>query len=209
MPLFSSPASPFSSPHEIWTTAFNELSQRMRRFFIRSEAHQRALAYAQGLMGPAERKNGWQVSEAMGETTPYASVRGYALVDRELYLPKSWTDDQQRCQEAHVPEEVTFATKPQLAQRMLERTLDAGLPVAWITGDTVYGSSLSLRTVLETRRQAYALAVACKEYVEVQGNPPLSFAFYLAWSCWRRAHQALARLCHYKRRCALASHLQL
>ena len=88
----------------------------------------------------------------------------------ELYLPKSWTADQQRCREAHVPEEVTFATKPQLAQRMLERTLDADLPVAWVTGDTVYGSSLSLRTMLETRRQAYALAVTCKEYVEVQGT---------------------------------------
>src|SRR5712691_12884686 len=81
-----------------------------------------------------------------------ASSRGHTLVDRELYLPKSWTDDQGRCQEAHVPASVTFATKPELAARMLWRTLDAGLPVAWVTGDTVYGSAQSLRAGLEARK---------------------------------------------------------
>lgn len=105
----------------------------------------------------------------IGVFLSYASARGHTLLDRELYLPKSWTDDPQRCQEAHVPEGVTFATKPELAQRMLERTLDTGIPVAWVTGDTVYGSAQPLRTALAERRQAYALAVTCKERVEVQG----------------------------------------
>lgn len=91
-------------------------------------------------------------------------------MNRELYLPKSWANDQERCREAHVPEGVTFATKPELAWHMVERTLDTGLPVAWVTGDTVYGSTQSLRVALEERRQAYALAVTCKEYVEVQGT---------------------------------------
>jgi len=100
----------------------------------------------------------------------YASSRGHTLLDRELYLPRSWADDQERCQEAYVPAEVAFATKPELAARMLWRTLDAGLPVAWVTGDTVYGSSQSLRADLEDRKQAYALAVACKEHVEAQGT---------------------------------------
>jgi SRSO17 transposase len=99
----------------------------------------------------------------------YASSRGHTLVDRELYLPKSWTDDQERCREAHVPGEVIFTTKPELARRMLERALDADLPVAWVVGDTVYGSAQPLRAALEARRQAYALAVTCKEYVDVQG----------------------------------------
>jgi len=105
----------------------------------------------------------------VGVFLSYASARGYTLLDRELYLPKSWTDDQERCREAHVPTEVTFATKPELAQRMLERTLDSGLPVAWVAGDTVYGSSQKLRASLEARKQAYALAVTCRERVEVQG----------------------------------------
>jgi SRSO17 transposase len=81
-----------------------------------------------------------------------------------------WTNDQERCREAHVPASVTFATKPELAQRLLERTLDSSLPIAWVTGDTVYGSSQKLRVALEARKQAYALAVMCKEQVEVQGT---------------------------------------
>jgi SRSO17 transposase len=106
----------------------------------------------------------------VGVFLSYASPRGHALLDRELYLPKSWTDDQERCRDAHVPASVIFATKPELAQRMLERTLDSGLPVTWVTGDTVYGSSQKLRAGLEARKQAYALAVTCKEQVEVQGT---------------------------------------
>jgi len=106
----------------------------------------------------------------VGVFLSYASSRGHTLLDRELYLPKSWTNDQERCREAHVPASVTFATKPELAARMLWRTLDSGLPVAWVTGDTVYGSAQPLRAGLEARKQAYALAVACKEHVDVQGT---------------------------------------
>src|SRR5881394_4561628 len=84
----------------------------------------------------------------------------HTFVDRELYLPKSWTQDPERCKGAHVPEEVGFATKPELAARMLWRTLDAGLTASWVTGDTVYGSHRPLREGLEKRSQAYALAVA-------------------------------------------------
>jgi SRSO17 transposase len=69
-----------------------------------------------------------------------------------------------------VPEEVVFATKPQLAARMLWRALDAGLPAKWVTGDAVYGSHRPLRAGLEERCQAYALAVKCSEKVEVQGE---------------------------------------
>jgi SRSO17 transposase len=106
----------------------------------------------------------------VGVFLSYASSHGHTLLDRELYLPKSWIDDPERCREAHVPAEVTFAIKPELAQRMLERNLDSGLPVAWVAGDTVYGSSQKLRVSLEARKRAYVLAVACKEHVEVQGT---------------------------------------
>jgi SRSO17 transposase len=106
----------------------------------------------------------------IGVFLAYASSRGHALVDRELYLPKSWTGDQMRCREARVPEEIAFMTKPELARRMVERALDTDLPAAWIVGDTVYGSAQPLRAALEERQQAYALAVTRKEYVEVQGS---------------------------------------
>jgi SRSO17 transposase len=69
--LFS-PANPSSSPEEVWATALNKLSQHIRQYFIRPESHQRALAYIQGLMSDASRKNAWQVAEALGEAAPYA-----------------------------------------------------------------------------------------------------------------------------------------
>jgi SRSO17 transposase len=106
----------------------------------------------------------------IGVFLTYTSQGDHSFVDRELYLPKSWTQDPERCRAADVPEEVIFATKPELAARMLWRTLDAGLTAVWVTGDTVYGSHRPLRTGLEARKQAYALAVSCQEQVDVQGE---------------------------------------
>ncbi len=106
----------------------------------------------------------------LGVFLSYASPKGACLLDRELYLPKSWTQDPERCREAWVPAEVGFATKPELAARMLWRTLDAGVKVCWVTGDTVYGSNPKLRAGLEGRSQAYALGVRCHEWVEVGGQ---------------------------------------
>lgn len=240
---------PFESPFaasaaEIWIDAFEEICQRMSPCFVQVQTRQRAQAYVRGLLSPVERKNGWQLAEEAGETTPYAmqylldramwdseqlrdvlcryveemlgestavlvidetgflkkgtksvgvqrqysgtagriencqlgvfltyaSQAGHTLLDRALYLPKSWTQDPDRGLEAHVPTEVSFATKPELAARMLTRTLDAGLNAAWVTGDTVYGSHRPLRAVLEARPQAYAMAVPRREQVQVQAE---------------------------------------
>ena len=49
-----------------------------------------------------------------------ASPLGHALLDRELYLPKGWTDDVERCRQAGIPTDRAFATKPQLARQMLK-----------------------------------------------------------------------------------------
>src|SRR5215207_1027310 len=100
----------------------------------------------------------------------YASDAGHAIIDRELYLPKSWIDDPDRCRAAGVPEQVGFATKPALATRMLTRALDAGVPAAWITGDEVYGADPSLRAELERRGVGYVLAVACDHRVLAAGD---------------------------------------
>ena len=93
------------------------------------------------------------------------------LVDRELYLPEEWITDRARRREAGVPDEVTFATKPELARRMLARLRTAGLPAAWVTGDTVYGGSGPLRAWLEGRRQPYVLAIAANDGVDLPGGP--------------------------------------
>jgi SRSO17 transposase len=93
----------------------------------------------------------------------YAGEGGSAFIDRELYLPREWCDDRPRCEAAGIGEATGFATKPELARRMLERALEAGVPCAWVTGDEVYGGNGQLRRWLEARGQAYVLAVACDE----------------------------------------------
>jgi SRSO17 transposase len=101
----------------------------------------------------------------IGVFLSYASERGHTLMDRELYLPKAWTDDRERCRKAGIPDARAFATKPELARQMLERTFAAGVELAWIAGDSVYGDHRPLRQWLEGRRQAYVLAVSSNEYV--------------------------------------------
>ena len=105
----------------------------------------------------------------LGVFLAYASPRGRAMIDRELYLPESWTDDPARCRAARVPEQVGFRTKPQLAQLMVARALDAGVPAAWVTADEVYGGSPALRGWLEDRGVWHVLAVKCTQPLAVDG----------------------------------------
>lgn len=91
----------------------------------------------------------------------YAGARGHAAVDRELYIPHSWTGDPDRCRAAGLGEDTVFATKPDLALRMIERFWDAGHRVGWVTGDEAYGGNPRLRAALEERGIGYVLAVAC------------------------------------------------
>jgi SRSO17 transposase len=218
---------------ESWAAEFDRLCERISPRFARPEVRRRVAAFVRGLLGNVERKNGWQLAEQAGETTPdgmqrlltsarwdadglrddvrayvverlgdpggvlvvdetgflkkggksagvqrqysgtagriencqvgvflaYASRRGRALVDRELYLPKEWAADPDRRAEAHVPGRVVFRTKPELAQAMLERALDAAVPAGWVTADEVYGGDGRLRAWLERRDQPYVLAV--------------------------------------------------
>jgi SRSO17 transposase len=95
----------------------------------------------------------------------YATDVGHACIDRELYVPRSWTADPERCTAAGIPAGHPFATKPALACSMITRALDAGVPAAWVAGDEVYGANPGLRTELERRRVGYVLAVACDHRV--------------------------------------------
>ena len=115
----------------------------------------------------------------IGVFLAYATKHGHTLIDRELYLPKEWTDDRQRCQSAGIPEQREFATKPQLARQMLQRAFDAGVTLAYVSGDSVYGDDQALRTWLEERQQPYVLARSCNEYVWI-GHQQRTIASILA-----------------------------
>ena len=99
----------------------------------------------------------------IGVFLTYATAKGRTLLDRELYLPQVWADDQERREEAGVPEKVAFRTKPQLARGMLERAVESGVPFGWATGDEVYGNDRNLRLWLERRDVPHVLAIKSNE----------------------------------------------
>lgn len=222
---------------QAWQQGFEELSERIRGVFCSQSGRENARKYISGLLGSAERKNGWQLSETVGEKTPYAlqqfvyrgnwsaddlrdelrgyvteslgskdgvlvvdetgflkqgkkscgvkrqysgtagriancqigvfltyaSSAGYAVMDRRLYLPEEWTSDAERRKEAGIPEEVTFQTKPQMALEMIRDTHEAGVPFAWVTGDSVYGDYRDIREYCESIGKSYVLCVSGKE----------------------------------------------
>ncbi|ELB89477.1 putative transposase for insertion sequence element [Rhodococcus wratislaviensis IFP 2016] len=101
----------------------------------------------------------------IGVFLAYASGAGHALIDRELYLPESWTSDRDRCRAAGITDDIEFATKPRLAQHMIERVLDAQVPFSWVTADEAYGQVKYLRVWLEERDVSYVLATRCNDDV--------------------------------------------
>ena len=99
----------------------------------------------------------------VGVFLAYAGVKGRTLLDRELYLPQVWARDWERRRGAGVPDSVGFRTKPQLAQLMLQRAVESGVPFAWFTGDEVYGSDRNLRLWLEREEIAHVMAIKSNE----------------------------------------------
>jgi SRSO17 transposase len=94
----------------------------------------------------------------VGVFAAYVSRHGHAFIDRALYLPKGWTDDPARLKAAHVPVDVSFATKPRLAARMIERAMADRVPFAWVAADTVYGVG-EIERVLRQAGKGYVLGV--------------------------------------------------
>jgi SRSO17 transposase len=223
-----------------WRAELSSLQDRLGFLFVRSEARRQAGLYLEGLLSAAERKNGWQLAEEIGDARPWRTQRvlsqsqwneatardvcrgyvldhlaadrdgmlivdetaftkkgehsvgvakqysglarrvvncqvgvflasvsdkGQALIDRALYLPQSWIADKERCRAASVPDGVGFATKPELAWRMIERALDAGMRPAFVLGDEVYGRDKGLRVRLEARGVPYLLTADRDELV--------------------------------------------
>jgi len=219
---------------------YNKMMNRLGEAFYSDLGFENAQKYMKGLLSSAGRKNGWQLSEIIGESTPYklqqfiyrgsysadkvrditreyvrenlgeedgvlvvddtgfvkqgkkscgvqrqytgtmgkicncqlgvfltyASRKGHTPIDRRLYMPEVWIEDKPRCTEAGVPEELKFATKPELALEMLQEATAAGMPYKWVTGDCAYGDSRAIRKWLEENGKYYVLNISKKEYIE-------------------------------------------
>jgi len=218
---------------------FDALTKRLGKEFANELGFKNMRKYLRGLMGNAERKNGWQLAEYLGEETPYAlqqfiyrgrysadglrdemreyvveeigeeegvvvvdetgflkqgekscgvqrqysgtagrvencqigvfmtyaSTKGHAPIDRRLYIPKEWLEDEKRRNEAGIPETVEFQTKPQMALEMIKEATKAGVPYKWVTGDCVYGDYTDIRMYLEENEKCYVMNVSGKAYV--------------------------------------------
>src|SRR5215204_5475728 len=135
--------------------------------------------------GTAGKKENAQV----GVFLCYASEKGAAFIDRALYLPKEWADDPARREEAGVPEEVRFATKGELAKRMLKGAFEVGVPARRVVADTVYGTARGLRGWLEKRGRCYVLAVPATQGIYHEGSQrqARTVAKHLSEEAWFRA----------------------
>ncbi|MCT2591384.1 IS701 family transposase [Streptomyces sp. N2-109] len=121
----------------------------------------RSAGVARQYSGTAGRVENSQVAVFLA----YGSGRGRALIDRELYLPKGWTSDRERCRAAGIDDDVEFATKPDLGLRMLKRAVEAGIPFGWITADALYGQTSRIRLWLEEHDIPHVLAILRSQMV--------------------------------------------
>jgi SRSO17 transposase len=127
----------------------------------------------------------------IGVFAAYVSGKGHAFIDRALYLPKAWADDPARRLAAHVPQQIAFATKPHLARGMIERAIAAGVPFAWVVGDSIYGVS-EVEMALRRAGKGYVLGVnATSQFNSWGAKPPVAgtaaaIAGALDPTAWRR-----------------------
>jgi SRSO17 transposase len=127
----------------------------------------------------------------IGVFAAYVSRHGHGFIDRALYLPQAWTSDPARMAGAHVPPDTFFATKPVLALTMIDRAIDAGVPFAWVTADTVYGTG-EVEMALRRAGKGYVLGVSATSQFNSWGTkPPVAgtaaeIADNLDPSAWRR-----------------------
>src|SRR5260221_4863466 len=121
----------------------------------------------------------------------YVSRHGHAFIDRALYLPKEWTDDPKGLKAAHVPEDVSFASKPQIARRMIARAIAAKVPFSFVAADSVYGTG-DIETMLRKAGKGYVLGVASNHVFHSWGKKQLiggsaaKIAQSLPNRAWRR-----------------------
>jgi SRSO17 transposase len=130
----------------------------------------RSAGVARQYSGTAGRTENCQV----GVFLTYATAHGRTFLDRELYLPKAWTDDPDRCAAAGVLPGRGFATKPELAAAMVARAVAGHVPAAWVTADTVYGQAWTFRRAVEETGLHYVLGVPASQAVWPKAGP-------LAW----------------------------
>src|SRR5215203_6454872 len=107
----------------------------------------------------------------IGVFAAYVSDKGCAFMDRQLYLPKEWINTSTRREAAHVPGDIRFATKPEMAAAMIERAIAAGVPFDWVATDTIYGVG-AIEMQLRRAGKGYVLGAHATDPFNSWGKTP-------------------------------------
>jgi SRSO17 transposase len=89
----------------------------------------------------------------------YATPEFHCLLDGDLFLPESWSDDRERCRDAGIPEEVVYRPKWQIALELYDRAVANGVTFRWLTFDEGYGGKPNFLRELANREQSYVAEV--------------------------------------------------
>ena len=89
----------------------------------------------------------------------YAAEDFHCLIDGDLYLPESWSDDRSRCREAGIPDEAVYRPKTEIALELYDRARAAGIEFAWLTFDEWYGAKPHFLRALDQRGQNFVAEV--------------------------------------------------
>jgi SRSO17 transposase len=95
----------------------------------------------------------------IGVSLCIATATEQVPIDMELYLPKSWTEDRERCEGARIPDSVVFKTKMELAMELIERATDDGIPGEILLTDAAYGRSRGFRDFVRSKDKDYGVAI--------------------------------------------------
>lgn len=141
----------------------------------------------------------WQYCGRLGKTancvvTVQLAFSSYdtrfrTMLDTELFLPESWSNDRQRCRQAGIPDNVVYRPKHHIALELLDRAAANGVHLEWITADIWYSEKPEFLAGLEQRHYRYV--------VEIPRN-------LRGWLCSPGANpphpaRAVEELCHHAR----------
>lgn len=100
-----------------------------------------------------------------------ATRRAHVPIDMQLYLPHTWTDSQALRAQAHIPSDVTFQTKPEIALRLLSRAKQNGIPKGVVLADAAYGDNGAFRDGVRRLGMHYAVGIQLDTTVQLLRNP--------------------------------------
>ena len=102
-----------------------------------------------------------------------ASEAGSLPIKWQLYLPKEWTDEPERCKVAGVPDEIGFATKPEIALTQMRQACEEGVPPGVVLADPAYGAETAFRDGITNLGLPYVMGIRSTTSVWAPGVTPL------------------------------------